>query len=535
MSRPPNVLLIMVDELAPQALPTYGHAVVRAPHLQALAQGSAVFDAAYTNSPLCAPARASLLAGRWTPGIEAWDNGAELSSEIPTLAHYLRARGYTATLAGKMHFIGADQLHGFDSRLTTDIYPADFSWTANWSRPPTDPNPAGVSMRPVLEAGPCLRNMQIDYDEEVQFQAKQWLWDCARRRDDAKPFFLTVSYTHPHPPFVAPQEWWDLYRPEDIDLPRVAALPPDKLDPGSLGLYYNHRRDKMPITEADVRAARRAYYGMVSWIDAQIGELLATLKAAGLDDDTVVIFTSDHGEMLGERGMWLKMCMYEWSVRVPLFVRWPGRIAPSRIAANVSLVDLLPTLLELCAPMGTATALELAEPLDGHSLLPLMSMTAPAAPATARAAGSAAAWPDLAISDFTAGGIGTPLRMVKRGAWKLIRFGSHAPLLFNLADDPDELRDRAADPAARVVLEELLAIAPDGYDAADIDRRVRLSQRRRLLIRAADAASPTSARWNFLARADDDLRYVRGGGLRDGEHATKARARYPYVPEAGEH
>ena len=523
MQKKPNILLIMVDELAPQALPAYGHPVVRSPHIDRLAQSSVVFNSAYTNSPLCAPARASMLAGRWTPGIQAWDNGAEMPSEIPTMAHYLRARGYSATLAGKMHFIGPDQLHGFETRLTTDIYPADFSWTANWSRPPTEPNPAGVSMRPVLEAGHCLRNMQIDYDEEVQYQAKQWIWDRARRKDEAKPFFLTVSYTHPHPPFVAQKDFWDLYRDDDIDMPRVGTLPPEQLDAGSLGLYYNHRRDKMPITQQDVIAARRAYYGMISWVDERIGDLLSTLAASGLDDNTVVVFTSDHGEMLGERGMWFKMCMYEWSVRVPLFVRWPGKLQPRRVKANVSLVDLLPTLLDVSGYDATQPVGGLVEPVDGHSLLPLMQGS------------DGGTWTDLAISDFTAGGVGRPLRMVKHGDWKLITIGGLAPMLFNLKDDVNELHDRSADPASQSVLENLLAMAPDRYDWQTIDRLVRLSQKRRLLIGAADKTTATPTRWNWKSRPDDDLRYVRGGGLRDGEHATKAKARFPYVDEAGEH
>jgi choline-sulfatase len=476
-----------------------------------------VFDAAYTNSPLCAPARASLLAGRWCPGIEAWDNGAALSCEIPTIAHYLRAKGYSATLAGKMHFIGPDQHHGFEERLTTDIYPADFGWTANWSRPATDPNPAGVSMRPVLEAGASLRNLQIDYDEEVQHRSRQWLWDRARRTDEDRPFFLTVSYTHPHPPFVAEQACWDLYRDDEIDLPRVGPIEPARLDPASLGLYYNHRRDSMPPSRTDVIAARRAYYGMVSWIDARIGELLDTLAATGLDRDTVVVFTSDHGEMLGERGMWFKMCMYEWSVRVPLFVRWPGRLAPRRVPANVSLVDLLPTL----AAIGTGAGVppDPVEPLDGRSLLPLLEH------------GADPAWPDLAVSDFTAGGVGFALRMVRRGRWKLIRNGTREPLLFDLGADPDELVDLARDPAAADVRTALEAAAPDGWDPVAIDARVRLSQRRRLLIRDVDAARGTPSGWTFQARAGDDVRYVRGSGLANGEHATKAKARFPRAPE----
>ena len=519
MRTAPNILLIMVDELAPQVLPMHGHQVVRAPHITRLAQAGAVFDSAYTNSPLCAPARASLLTGRLTPDIGAWDNGAELQSELPTIAHYLRAAGYDTALSGKMHFVGPDQLHGYQERLTTDIYPADFSWTANWSRPPTDPNPAGVSMRPVLEAGPSLRNLQVDYDEEVQFEARKWLWNRARDRDNHKPFFLTVSYTHPHPPFVALQEYWDMYRPEDIDLPRVATLPPDRLDPASLGLYYNHRRNLMPVDTAKVIDARRAYYGMVTWVDAQIGDLLSTLRASGLDDNTAIVFTSDHGEMLGERGMWFKMSMYEWSVRVPMVVSWPGRLAAGRVARNVWLVDLLPTLLDL-GNTGAPEPVQAVEPLAGRSLLPLI--TEPDTPD----------WPDLAVSDFTAGGVPGPLRMVKQGSLKLILTGGHQPMLFDLAADPDELNDLARDPGAAQSLATMMELAGRDYDPARIDAAVRESQKRRLLIREVESRSGSAEPWNWKVYPNDDQRYVRAGGLQHGEHATKARARFPHVPEA---
>jgi len=516
MSSAPNILLIMVDELAPQALPTYGHPLVKAPHVAALADRGVVFDAAYTNSPLCAPARAAMLAGRWIPGIGAWDNGAEWSSETPCMPHYLRHLGYSATLSGKMHMIGPDQLHGYETRLTTDIYPADFSWTANWSRPPTDPNPAGVSMRPVLEAGHCQRNLQIDYDEEVHHQATQWLWDRARNTTDTRPFFLTVSYTHPHPPFDAQIDYWNMYRDEDIPLPRVPALPPQLLDPASLGLYHNHMRDRMPVTKKHMIAARRAYFGMVTWIDERIGDLLRTLEASGLDRNTVIVFTSDHGEMLGERGMWFKMCMFEWSVRIPLIVAWPGGFAPRRVAQNVSLVDLLPTFLDL-GSTDSGAADPTVEALDGRSLRSLLET------------GVDASWSDQVISDFAAGGVPGPLRMVKRGQWKLIRIGGHPPLLFDLASDPDELVDRSNDPAARDVLASLLATAPDGYDPVSVDAAVRLSQRRRLLIRGVNEQAPSPTQWNWKVRPEDDRRFVRGGGARNGEHPTKARARFPYV------
>ena len=516
LKQAPNVLLIMVDELAPQALPLYGNPVVKAPNISALAEKSVVFNSAYTNSPLCAPARASLLTGRLPTAVSAWDNGAELSSELPTIAHYLRKLGYSATLAGKMHFIGPDQLHGYQARLTTDIYPADFSWTANWSRPPTDPNPAGVSMRPVLEAGPCLRNLQIDYDEEVQYQAKQWIWDHARDRSDEKPFFLTVSYTHPHPPFDAQQEFWDLYENIEINLPQVAELPPEKLDPASLGLYYNHRRNQMPVSQEQVVRARRAYYAMISWIDRQIGELLQTLKSAGLDENTIIIFTSDHGEMLGERGMWFKMCMYEWSVRVPLMISWPNHFVPQRIDSNVSLVDLLPTLLDICGDYANEHISPI-ENLAGHSLRKILEE------------GHDPQWPDIAVADFTAGGVPGPLRMLKYGRWKLIHTGGHPPMLFDLLADPDELNDLSNDTGSQKILNELLVMMTKDYDATKIHQQVCQSQARRLLIRAADEEWKDPYRWNWKAQANDDIRYVRGGGLKHGEHATKAKARFPFL------
>jgi len=463
-----------------------------------------------------------MLTGRLVPQIGAWDNGSEMSSELPTIAHYLRAQGYTTALSGKMHFIGADQLHGYEKRLTTDIYPADFSWTSNWSRPATAPNIAGLSMRPVLEAGPCVRNMQIEYDEEVQFAARQYLYDHARQGAAAKPFFLTVSFTQPHPPFVAQQEHWDRYSDEAIDLPQVPELPPERLDPQALALYYNHRRNLMPVTRKDLIAARRAYYGMVSWVDDRVGELIATLRATGMEGDTLVVFTSDHGEMLGERGMWLKMCMYEWSVRVPLIVAWPGTLQSRRVGANVSLVDLLPTLMDIGRPQGGEPR-QSVDALDGHSLRILLQE------------GVDPTWSDVAISDFGAGPMPSPLRMVKRGNWKFVHIAGHEPMLFDLASDPLELNDCAADPACAEVRAELSALAFANYDPEAIDTAVRLSQQRRILIRSVNDTTPIRADWNWHVREDDDRRYVRGYGMRDGEHSTKARARFPYVEAADDH
>lgn len=513
----PNILLVMVDELAPQATPIHGHRIVQAPHLERLAASGVVFDHAYTNSPLCAPARAALLAGRLIPAIAAWDNASEFPASTPTLAHYLRHLGYETCLSGKMHFIGPDQLHGYEERLTTDIYPANFAWTANWSLPPNAPNPAGVSMRPVMEAGPCVRNMQIDYDDEVEYEAARKLYDLARRGADAKPFFLTVSFTQPHPPFITDEKNWSRYADAEIDMPRVPPIPVDRLDAASRSLYYNHRRDRYRITDDHVRNARRAYYGMISCVDEKLGHLLQVLEATGQADNTIVVFTSDHGEMLGERGMWLKMTMYEWSVRVPLVISWPGRLAPRRVARNVSLVDLLPTLIDLAsdgAPLPTV------DPLDGRSLRRLMQT------------GADPGWPDVAIADFTAGGVPGPIRMVKQGHHKYVHLHGHDALLFDLKQDPDELDNLAGTEPARDIETQLRATLLRDYEPAEIDRRVRVSQRQRLFIKGVDESSALAGNWSHEVRPGDARRYVRGDGLAGGEHATKARSRFPYVEPA---
>jgi choline-sulfatase len=164
----PNILLIMVDQLAPQFLSAYGHPLVKTHNIDRLCADGVVFDAAYTNAPLCAPARYVMMTGRLPSKIGAWDNAAELSSEVPTFAHYLSSLGYRTCLSGKMHFCGPDQLHGFEERLTTDVYPADFTWTPQWDEPAKALD-WFHTMEVVRKAGTCLRSTYLDFDDEVTF------------------------------------------------------------------------------------------------------------------------------------------------------------------------------------------------------------------------------------------------------------------------------------------------------------------------------------------------------------------------------
>jgi len=166
-AQPPNIVFIMADQLAAQALSLYGNTVCKTPNIDRLAEQGTVFDNAYSNNPLCVPSRASLLTGRLSPNIGVFDNANELPDSAPTMAHCLRQAGYQTELCGKMHFIGADQIHGFNTRSVTDVYPSNFQWIADWSAGPAFV-PSGTALNGVVEAGPCIRTMQEDYDDEVE-------------------------------------------------------------------------------------------------------------------------------------------------------------------------------------------------------------------------------------------------------------------------------------------------------------------------------------------------------------------------------
>ena len=198
--RKPNILFLMVDQMTPGVLPAYGHKTVKAPVLTRLAERAVVFDSAYCASPLCAPARFTMMSGRLPSAIEAYDNASNFPADTPSLAHYLRRAGYLTVLAGKMHFCGPDQLHGFEQRLTTDIYPADYGWTPDWEN--FEQRTGWYhDMTEVAQAGTCLRYNQLDYDDEVETETRRWLYDWARG-SDRRPFFLCASFIHPHDPYI---------------------------------------------------------------------------------------------------------------------------------------------------------------------------------------------------------------------------------------------------------------------------------------------------------------------------------------------
>ncbi|HTU98346.1 MAG TPA: choline-sulfatase [Solirubrobacteraceae bacterium] len=505
--RPDSFLVLMADQLAAGWLPAYGHRVVQAPNLSALAEAGTVFESAYTAFPLCAPARAAMLTGRYASRVGVYDNAAEFRAGAPTLVHALRAAGYHTAVSGKMHFVGPDQLHGFEERLTTDIYPADVDWTPDWSRPLTDPLPWYHTMESVLAPGICAASMQTDYDDEVAFQAQRKLYEIARHRPE-QPYFLFVSFTNPHDPWEIPQRFWERYRRDEIDDPAVPAIGLEEADPHSRRLRAMCRVDQAGLTAEQVRRARHGYYAAISYLDERIGQVLGALRESGLEDSTTVLFCADHGEMLGERGLWYKMSFLEQSARVPFIVRSPGAAGSSggsrRVTQPVSLADFAPTVLELAGLPADA----IAGPGDGVSL-------------AGAASGGEAAPDHPVISEYHAEGVQAPSAMIRSGAHKLIVSLEDPDLLYDLEADPRELHDLSTAPESAAVIARLRGELDRRLNLPEIGERVRASQRERFLVSAAlRQGRPTP--WDHDPPYEAATRYIRN---REDMYELQRRAR----------
>ncbi|KAH6977083.1 alkaline-phosphatase-like protein [Ilyonectria robusta] len=513
----PNILFIMADQLAAPQLKMYNpNSQIKTPNLDRLASTSVQFDSAYCPSPLCAPSRMSLISGLLPMKIGAFDNAAQIGSDVPTYAHYLRSKGYHTSLAGKMHFIG-DQLHGYEQRLTSDIYPGDFGWAVNWDEPDTRLE-WYHNASSILQAGPCGRSNQLDYDEEVMFKSTQYLWDHVREGPNKRPFCLTVSLTHPHDPYTITKKYWNLYEDVDIDLPEVRIAREDQ-DAHSKRLLKVCDLWDQDFSDEQIKRAKRAYYGSVSYVDDCIGRLLETLEDAGLADNTIIIFSGDHGDMLGERNLWYKMSYFESSVRVPMLVSYPQRFTPHRVTQSVSTLDLLPTICDL---IGTKPAPYL--PMDGISMLPHLE---------------GREGHDTVFAEYTGEGTVRPMMMIRRGAWKYITCPADEPQLYNLERDPKELNNLARfkkiapqtpeEEEAKETFDNFEAEANAKWDFEDITNKVFASQRsRRVVWDALKEGEFTS--WDFDPIDDGRRKFIRSYMDLDD---LERRARFPIVDANG--
>lgn len=485
----PNILFIMADQLQAPALPFYGHPLVKTPHLSALAKNGVVFENAYCNSPLCAPSRFSMMAGQLASRIAAYDNAAYFPTDIPTIAHYLRSLGYYTCLSGKMHFIGTDQLHGFEERLTTDIYPADFAWTVDWDN--FEKRPSWYhNLLSVVQAGTCETSNQLDYDDETGFHAVRKIYELARR-PNPNPFFLTVSFTHPHDPYAISEEYWNRYQHEDIDMPTIPPIPYEDLDPHSQRLFHVCALGDYAQTEERVRNARHAYYGMVSYIDDKVGQLIQALEKTGQKDNTVIVFTSDHGDMLGERGLWYKMSFFEQASQVPLLFHAPNKWASQRIKTPVSLLDLLPTLVDISNKEIVTPCLDM---LDGKSLKPYLENPSEGT--------------NTVYGEILAEGSIAPLLMIRRDQYKYIYCELDPEQLYDVEKDPHELNNLAQQADFQKLRQNFYEEVHQKWNPKVLYQEILDNQRRRRFVHSA-LSQGTHVSWDFQPHQDASQRYMR--------------------------
>lgn len=431
----PNILVVITDEHHAGVMGCAGDKLARTPNLDALAAQGVIFDAQYCASPICIPSRQSLTIGKYVSHHNVWGNTAAQAPESwPTLPKIMTAAGYDPCLVGKMHYKGG-QTYGFNILDKASKTKGAKEEKASAAPKPRARQrlPAGVfqdqgdklgeEFTPIGEA--------TDMDSFVDVKRREDAVKFFReRKADAKPFFLVVGLIAPHYPMVAPPEYLAHFKDK---------IPPPEIPQGyleSLPLNYKHLRNDRKLERVPpetVKLAREAYYARVEWTDHQIGEVLKALKASPFASDTIVIYTSDHGENLGEHGLWWKNCMFDCAARVPLIVSWPKRWkGGQRRSGACGSVDLVQTIAALA---GAQTPKD----WDGESFLPWLD-------------DPSFAWRDLAVSEFYSGYIASGMVMIRQGDWKLVYHTradeKHGPEqeLYNLKTDPQELRNLAADP-----------------------------------------------------------------------------------------
>ena len=426
--RATNQLFLLSDEHTRGALGCYGHPLVKTPNIDALAARGTRFIAAYSNSPLCVPSRASLATGRHTHETRCWDNGHPFEGGQRSWARRLRDEGQRVVSIGKLHYRDSRDANGFSE----EILPmhvrygiGDLFGLLREEAPSYGEVPASLARN----AGPGESN-HTEYDRKITEAACRWLREAATKPAD-KPWTLFVSLVSPHFPLIAPPEFYALYPTSDVDWPIQYAPDERPSHPVIKALAGSWNYDDF-FDEEQVRVARAAYYGLCSFLDDNIGKVLATLEDCGLTDNTRILYSSDHGEILGNRGLWSTSVMYEESVGIPMVLAGPDVPRGEVVDTPVSLVDCYPTIVE-----GAGLSLLPEEiNLPGQSLIDIAKGAAP---------------DRTVLSQYHAGGSITGFFMIRRDRWKYVHYVGYPPQLFDLASDPDELKDLADKPEAASV------------------------------------------------------------------------------------
>ncbi|MBI5092925.1 MAG: sulfatase-like hydrolase/transferase [Candidatus Hydrogenedentes bacterium] len=455
--RPPNILFILSDEHNARVLGCCGNAIARTPNLDALANRGVVFENAYTNSPLCVPSRLSITSGKYSSRVSVWNNDCWLpSSDYPSLPRILDDAGYETVLCGKMHY-DRTQRYGFTKELQpTTLNNGTMSGTGGRRKPDDLAPTPGISDR-FSQFHPGDSSSHLEHDRTLTASATKFIRE---RKASDKPFFFLSGYITPHFPLIVPEKYWKNFQ-DKVPLPTIPEGYLDTLAP-------NYKHERIGFNEEDVptdvvKKGRELYYGLAQWFDEQVGELLKTLGDSEVADNTVVIYSSDHGENMGEHGLWWKNAMFEPASHVPLIVSWPARWKGGQRRSGVcSLVDVVQTIADLA---GAHTPKD----WNGDSLAAYLSD--PSDP-----------WKDIAVSEYYAHNIASGFVMLREGSLKYVyhtQADEKHPAqreLYDLKTDPGELTNLAERPEHKETIERLHArlIKEVGEDPEKTEQRARV-------------------------------------------------------------
>lgn len=451
--KPSNVLFIFSDEHDPRYMGCSGHPFIQTPNLDALAARGTRFSNAWTPCPVCVPTRASLATGRHVHEIGYWDNAIAYDGRVPSWGHRLQQAGVSVESIGKLHYQDAQCPTGFDRQHEPMHILNGIGQLWGSVRNPM-PELAGKSAL-YEKIGPGLSNYNR-YDLNISDIANQWLQDKATQPQD-KPWALFVGFVAPHMPLVVPQQYLDFYLKQDIRLPKL--LPRDGYERHPwvqrMASFWDH--DATLGSDERRKLAIACYFGLITFLDDQVGRLLKTLESTGLAENTRVIYSSDHGDNLGTRGLWNKDVLYRESTGIPMIVAGPD--IPKRVCnTHVSLVDLFPTFLE-----GAGVPLQPEDAtLPGRSLFELAQQPDD---------------PDrLGFSEYHAVGAETGAFMLTQGHYKYHYYVGFPPELFDLSVDPEETTNLADRAEHQPLLAHFEGLLRKMLNPEDVDRRAKKDQ-----------------------------------------------------------
>lgn len=489
-NKKPNFVVIMADQFTIRALNVYGSNIAKTPNIDKLAREGILFQNTICPSPICAPSRAAFFAGKHINRIGVYDNASPFKCDEPTFLHYLEDEGYKTIAAGKLHFVGPDQLHGFGERITSSFYPGNMVWVDDWEKSLTIDG--GNNRNRLKTAGIKPWNRYRIFDELVEFRTKEWLRKYGKE-DKSTPFFMFVTFTHPHDPFQTTKDYWNRYQREDISLP--ANWEQNFLSLSQMNHWIQKHHDFMRPGEIDnIIKARHSYFANCSYIDDKVGEIIEVLEKQDLRDNTIIIFTSDHGEMLGEHGMWFKRSFYESSVKVPLIINFPNNLfGGKKVNSVVSLLDVYPTILNIAGA-------SIPDDIDGQSLYPVIKDDKKAL--------------NQAFSEFLADGVKTPCRMIQRGSIAYHYIHGYKGELYDYSCDPEQMNNLIDSQKYNSVKKELKMEILKDWDPEKASQKVRDSQKRRRFI--AKVRLKNKQKWEYIVSPDKphnmDLRTYVGCG-----------------------